>query len=106
MAQTRKQEQRKRRHRRVRGKVRGTAQQPRLSVFRSNRQVYAQVIDDEQGHTLASASGEDSREVGQAIARRAQEAGVNKVVFDRGGYKYHGRVKELAEGARQGGLEF
>ncbi len=94
---------------------------PRLSVFRSHRHIYAQIIDDERGHTLAAAStldpelrgkrpkGSDraaAREVGLLIARRAKEAGVTRVVFDRGGYKYHGRVQALAEGAREGGLEF
>jgi len=101
-----KKTQRKKRHARVRGKVNGALQRPRLSVFRSNRHIYAQVIDDVQGHTLAAASGQDSREVGAALAQRAQEAGITQVVFDRGGFKYHGRVKQLAEGAREGGLRF
>ncbi len=94
---------------------------PRLSVFRSSKQIYAQVIDDERGHTLAAASSlekamreqlktgatvEAARVVGKQIAERAKQAGVAKVVFDRGGYMYHGRVKALAEGAREGGLEF
>lgn len=99
-------QQRKHRHKRVRGRVYGTAQRPRLSVFRSNKHIYAQVINDEQGCTLASASGENSREVGQTVAQRAQETGVKEIVFDRGGYRYHGRVKALAEGAREGGLRF
>ncbi|MCX6392725.1 MAG: 50S ribosomal protein L18 [Thermoleophilia bacterium] len=108
-------EARDRRHRRVRGKITGTAERPRLAVFRSNSDVYVQVIDDVKGHTLAAA---DSRAVkdgdksakakatGVLIAERAKAAGVSNVVFDRGGYLYHGRVKALAEGAREGGLEF
>ncbi len=112
---------RKRRHRRVRKKVSGTADRPRMNVFRSLQHIYAQVIDDEMGHTLVSASTVDetvqkringldktaqARVVGQVLAERALDKGVTKVVFDRGGYKYHGRVKALAEGSRQGGLEF
>jgi large subunit ribosomal protein L18 len=112
---------RKRRHRRVRKKVSGTAERPRMNVFRSLQHIYAQVIDDEIGHTLVSASTVDAevqkringldktaqaRVVGQVLAERAIDKGVTKVVFDRGGYKYHGRVKALAEGSRQGGLEF
>ena len=106
-------EARDRRHRRVRGKITGTAERPRLAVFRSNSDVYVQVIDDVKGHTLAAA---DSRAVKDGdksakakavlIAERAKAAGVSNVVFDRGGYLYHGRVKALAEGAREGGLEF
>ncbi len=108
-------EARDRRHRRVRGKITGTAERPRLAVFRSNSDVYVQVIDDVKGHTLAAA---DSRAVkdgdksakakatGVLIAERAKAAGVSSVVFDRGGYLYHGRVKALAEGAREGGLQF
>lgn len=108
-------EARDRRHRRVRGKITGTAERPRMAVFRSNADVYAQLIDDVQGHTLAAA---DSRSVGNGdksakakatgvlIAERAKAAGISTVVFDRGGYLYHGRVKALAEGAREGGLEF
>jgi large subunit ribosomal protein L18 len=108
-------EARDRRHRRVRGKITGTAERPRLAVFRSNSDVYVQVIDDVKGHTLAAA---DSRAVkdgdksakakatGVLIAERAKAAGVSNVVFDRGGYLYHGRVKALAEGAREGGLQF
>ena len=108
-------EARDRRHRRVRGKITGTAERPRLAVFRSNSDVYVQVIDDVKGHTLAAA---DSRAVkdgdksakakatGVLIAERAKAAGVSNVVFDRGGYLYHGRVKALAEGAREGGPEF
>lgn len=112
---------RKRRHRRVRKKIFGTAKRPRLNVFRSLRHVYAQVIDDEQGHTLAAASSLDpdlrdelaaldksaqAKVVGQALAKRARAKGVRLVVFDRGGCKYHGRVKALADGAHEGGLEF
>ena len=108
-------EARDRRHRRVRGKITGTAERPRLAVFRSNSDVYVLVIDDVKGHTLAAA---DSRAVkdgdksakakatGVLIAERAKAAGISTVVFDRGGYLYHGRVKALAEGAREGGLEF
>jgi len=110
-------QKRRRRHRRVRGKVHGSAGRPRLCVFRSGKGIYAQVIDDDAGVTLASAStlqlggasgtkSERSAEVGKLVAQRAREAGVEKVVFDRGGYLYHGRVKALADGAREGGLEF
>jgi large subunit ribosomal protein L18 len=112
---------RKRRHQRVRQRVVGTPEQPRLNVFRSLKHIYAQVIDDSQGRTLVSASTvepdlhkkvagktktEQAAIVGQAIAERAQKAGLKKIVFDRGGYKYHGRVKSLAEAAREGGLDF
>jgi large subunit ribosomal protein L18 len=111
-------EARLRRHRRVRGKVRGTAERPRLAVFRSNRGIFAQLIDDEAGKTIAAASwlelpasfkgakSEQSSEVGKALAQAAKKAGVDAVVFDRGGYLFHGRVKALAEGAREGGLSF
>ena len=110
-------EARLRRHRRVRGKVSGTAERPRLVVFRSNRGIFAQLIDDEAGRTLASASWlgtrghkgtktEQAAEVGKALAAAAKKAGVETCVFDRGGYLYHGRVKALAEGAREGGLRF
>ena len=107
-----------RRHTRVRGKISGTAQCPRLDVFRSNSNIYAQLIDDVKGVTLAAASStekefgtakgnkEEARKVGQLIAKRAADKGITEVVFDRGGYVYHGRVKELAEGAREGGLKF
>lgn len=104
---------------RVRRKISGTAQKPRLSVFRSNKQIYAQVIDDTHGVTLAQASSRDkslsnkkmkksefSKMVGKEIAKRAIAAGIKEVVFDRNGYLYHGRVKALAEGAREGGLKF
>jgi large subunit ribosomal protein L18 len=111
-----KRESRLRRHRRVRRQVVGTAERPRLAVFRSNRHIYAQIIDDATGRTLASsgslgASGdgdktEDAKRVGAELARRAKQAGVSAVVFDRGGYQYHGRVQALAEAAREGGLDF
>lgn len=112
---------RNRRHARVRAKVAGTASSPRLCVFRSLNHIYAQVIDDSRGHTLTSAStlepeieGEAAGKaktgkaelVGSLVARRALSKGINQVVFDRGGYKYHGRVKALAEAARQAGLKF
>ncbi len=112
---------RKRRHRRVRVKISGTPQRPRLNVFRSCKNIYAQVIDDSSGVTLAAASSLDpelragqpyggnrdaAKKVGTLIAGRAVDKGIKDVVFDRGGYLYHGRVKELAEGAREGGLNF
>jgi len=110
---------RKRRHIRVRTKVAGTSLCPRLNVYRSLKNIYAQVIDDEKGVTIAHASTLDASlkesyggnrdaaaAVGKLIAEKAQTAGIKKVVFDRGGYLYHGRVKSLAEGAREGGLEF
>ena len=100
----------------MRGKVHGSAARPRLCVFRSSKGIYAQVIDDDAGATLAAAStlglggsgtkSERAAEVGKLVAQRAREAGIEKVVFDRGGYLYHGRVKALADGAREGGLEF
>jgi large subunit ribosomal protein L18 len=105
-----------RRHARVRRKIRGAADRPRLAVYRSNRHIYAQLVDDDAGRTLAAASSleEDIRGsadkkatakvVGQLLARRAQEQGVERAVFDRGGRLYHGRVREVAEGAREGGL--
>jgi large subunit ribosomal protein L18 len=106
----------KRRHRRVRKLIVGTPDRPRLAVYRSNRHIYAQVIDDYAGRTLASASslsvadGADrkstAKAVGNAVAEKARAAGVTQVSFDRGGLKYHGRVQALAEGAREGGLEF
>lgn len=110
--------QRAKRHKRVRAKISGTASCPRLNVYRSNSQIYAQIIDDTTGCTLVSASSLDeeikakggnklgAKEVGALVAQRAKAAGIAKIVFDRGGYLYHGRVKELAEGAREGGLEF
>jgi len=111
-------EARLRRHRRVRGRVRGSAERPRLVVFRSNRGVFAQLVDDESGKTLAgtgwtnlpkSFKGDkqaQAQEVGKRLAAAAKSAGVESVVFDRGGYLYHGRVKALADGAREGGLKF
>ncbi len=109
---------RRRRHVRVRKKLRGHAGRPRLAVFKSNRYIYAQVIDDDGGRTVASASSQEpslrertltvetAAEVGRMLATRAKEAGVGEVVFDRGGYPYHGRVKALADAAREAGLEF
>ena len=112
---------RERRHRRVRKKIEGTTQRPRLCPFRSLAHIYAQIVDDRGGHTLAAAStldrelrgqlnGRSKTEqaglVGQLVGERARQKGIVKVVFDRGGYRYHGRVKGLAEGARQAGLEF
>ncbi|MFC2007457.1 50S ribosomal protein L18 [Chloroflexota bacterium] len=112
---------RQKRHYRVRLKVKGTASRPRLCVFRSLHHIYAQIIDDPQGHTLAAASTLDSEAksepngkskkdeaelVGQLLAKRALSKGINQVTFDRGGYKYHGRVKALADAAREGGLKF
>jgi len=109
---------RERRHRRVRGRVSGTAERPRLVVSRSNKGIFAQLVDDLEGHTLAAAGWlnlkksfkgtkmDQAREVGKLLATNAKEAGVERVVFDRGGYLYHGRVKALAEGAREGGLVF
>jgi large subunit ribosomal protein L18 len=105
---------RQKRHRRVRGKISGTAERPRLNVFRSNTNIYAQVIDDIAGVTLASASSlkengtksEQSKAVGTAVAKAAVAAGVTEVIFDRGGYLYHGRVQALAEAARENGLKF
>jgi large subunit ribosomal protein L18 len=111
-------EARLRRHRRVRGKVSGTAGRPRVVVFRSNRGIEAQIVDDAAGRTLAAASwlqlkkgfqgskSEQAAEVGKLLAQSAKKAGVERVVFDRGGYLYHGRVKALADGAREGGLDF
>jgi large subunit ribosomal protein L18 len=108
---------RQKRHNRVRARVTGTPERPRLNVFRSLNHIYAQVIDDTQGHTLAAASTQDqgvteapkieqAKAVGQLVAERAKAAGITKVVFDRGGYLYHGRIKALADGARDGGLDF
>ena len=110
--------QRLKRHKRVRSKVSGTPERPRLNVFRSETNIYAQIIDDVAGKTLAAASSlekdftcegtktDAAKKVGQMIAERAKAAGITTVVFDRGGYVYHGRVQALAEGAREGGLEF
>ncbi|MFO7547855.1 MAG: 50S ribosomal protein L18 [Acidimicrobiia bacterium] len=109
---------RSRRHDRVRKKIWGSADRPRLAVYRSNRYIYAQVVDDDRGHTVAAASSQETglrdrsltvetaAEVGKLVAERAREAGVSSVVFDRGGYRFHGRVKALADSARDGGLEF
>jgi large subunit ribosomal protein L18 len=106
---------RRKRHQRIRLSLRGSADRPRLSVFRSAKYIYAQVIDDEAGRTLAAASSREdgmagatpidtARAVGRAVAERAKAAGIDAVVLDRGGYQYHGRVRSLAEGAREGGL--
>ncbi len=111
-----KRDARRRRHRRVRSKISGTAERPRLVVFRSNRGIFAQLVDDDSGRTLASASWtvlsfssgsktEQAREVGKALAATARSAGIERCVFDRAGYLYHGRVKALADGAREGGLQ-
>jgi large subunit ribosomal protein L18 len=112
---------RQRRHLRVRARVTGTAERPRLAVFRSSAHIYAQLIDDSRNHTLAAASDleadfksatqgktktERAKEVGKVIAERAKVLGVNEVVFDRGGFRYHGRVAAVAEGAREAGLQF
>jgi large subunit ribosomal protein L18 len=109
--------QRLRRRRRVRAKIRGNAERPRISVFRSNRGIFAQLIDDDTGRTLASVNWtesdlrglgrmEQAQRAGALLAQRARDAGVESAVFDRGGYKYHGRIKALADGAREGGLTF
>jgi len=95
-----------RRHRRVRAKIHGTAEVPRLCVFRSNKHIYAQIIDDDKGKTIVSAKGEKAVEVGKEIAVKSVEKKITKIVFDRGGYKYHGKVKALAEAAREAGLKF
>jgi large subunit ribosomal protein L18 len=112
-----KRDMRLRRHRRVRGKISGTAERPRLVVFRSNRGVFAQLVDDATGRTVAGAAwtglkgfkgdkSEQAKAVGKQLATAAKQAGIRSVVFDRGGYLYHGRVKALADGAREGGLRF
>jgi large subunit ribosomal protein L18 len=112
-----KPQKRMRRRRRVRAKVRGSAERPRLSVFRSNRGIQAQLIDDVNGHTLAAVSWtepdlkelgsmDQAKRAGELLAQRAKDGGVEVCVFDRGGYRFHGRVKALAEGAREGGLRF
>ena len=117
MSQTTKTDRRQRRRYRVRAKVRGSVERPRLAVFRSNRGVQAQLIDDERGHTVAAvnwvegdlrdlAPMEQARRAGELLAARAREQGTETCVFDRGGYRYHGRVRALAEGAREGGLTF
>lgn len=110
-------ESRTRRHARVRKRVSGTAERPRLAVFRSNRHIYAQLIDDRSGRTLAAASslelgeasgakGDAAKKVGELAGSRAKQAGIEAVVFDRGGYQFHGRVRQVAEGAREAGLKF
>ncbi|MCL2322106.1 MAG: 50S ribosomal protein L18 [Oscillospiraceae bacterium] len=113
-----KNENRERRHNRIRKNISGTNERPRLSVFRSNKNIYAQIIDDTKGITIVAASTktkgfdgphgnkEAAKKIGEEIARKALDKGISKVVFDRGGYIYHGRVKELAEGAREVGLQF
>ncbi len=121
MIQVKKQLQREKRHRRVRAKINGTSKCPRLNVFRSNKYIYAQLIDDEKGKTLVAVTDKtlkikskikefskinNALEVGKILAEKAIEKKIKKIVFDRGGYKYHGRVKAVAEGARQGGLKF
>jgi large subunit ribosomal protein L18 len=118
MSQLTVREARQRRHRRIRGKVAGTAERPRLVVSRSNKGISAQLVDDAVGRTLAAASWlglkksfkgtktEQAAEVGKLVAARAKAAGIETIVFDRGGYLYHGRVKALADGAREGGLRF
>jgi large subunit ribosomal protein L18 len=117
MSVTTKPQQRLKRRKRVRSKITGTAERPRLSVFRSNRGVFAQLIDDRGGKTVAAVSWiepelrelgpmDQAKRVGELLAERAKAAGVDTCVFDRGGYRYHGRVRALAEGAREGGLEF
>jgi large subunit ribosomal protein L18 len=115
MSTVTKEARRLKRRRRVRAKVRGTAARPRISIFRSNRGIFAQLVDDERGHTLASVSwieadlrdlepGEQAGKAGRLLAQRAKDAGIERAVFDRGGYQYHGRVKAFAEGVREGGL--
>ena len=117
MAVMTKPQRRLRRRRRVRAKVRGSAERPRLSVYRSNRGVFAQLIDDDSGKTVAGVAWtedelrklgplEQSKRAGELLAERAKAAGIGTCVFDRGGYRYHGRVQALAEGAREGGLAF
>jgi large subunit ribosomal protein L18 len=117
MAVLTKPERRLRRRRRVRARIRGSADRPRLSVYRSNRGVFAQLIDDDAGRTVASASWteselrkldsmEQAKRAGQLLAERAKGAGIESCVFDRGGYRFHGRVAAIAEGAREGGLKF
>ena len=118
MARDTRNEIRDRIHKRIRSRVAGTPERPRLAVFRSLNHIYAQVIDDQQGHTLVAAAStekdlrgkggnvEGAKAIGKAVAQRAKEKGINRVVFDRGGYLYHGRVKALADAAREAGLEF
>jgi large subunit ribosomal protein L18 len=118
MARDTRDEIRHRIHKRIRSRVTGTSERPRLAVFRSVNHIYAQVIDDQQGHTLVAAGStekdlrgkggnvEGAKTIGKAVAERAKEKGIKRVVFDRGGYQYHGRVKALADAAREAGLEF
>jgi large subunit ribosomal protein L18 len=118
MAQVGRNEIRQRIHKRIRARVAGTGERPRLAVFRSINHIYAQVIDDQQGHTLVAAASTEkdlkgkggnldgAKLIGKTVAQRAKEKGITKVVFDRGGYLYHGRVKALADAAREAGLEF
>lgn len=121
MSKVNRRESRARRQRRVRARLSGSADRPRLNVYRSLMHIYAQVIDDTTGHTLVSAStidaevrgqlagkkkADQAKLVGQVVAERAKAAGLTRVVFDRGGYRYHGRIKAVADGAREGGLEF
>jgi large subunit ribosomal protein L18 len=118
MAQVGRNEIRQRIHKRIRARVAGTQERPRLAVFRSLNHIYAQVIDDQQGHTLVAAASTEkdlkgkggnldgAKLIGKTVAQRAKEKGITKVVFDRGGYLYHGRVKALADAAREAGLEF
>jgi len=117
ITQTKRNEIRKRIHTRIREKLSGTAERPRLNVYRSLNHIYAQVIDDQKGETIVSASTlaaksksggnvASAREIGKAIAEKAKEKGIKKVVFDRGGFLYHGRIKALADAAREAGLEF
>jgi large subunit ribosomal protein L18 len=118
MARESRNDMRLRIHRRIRKRISGSPERPRLAVFRSLKHIYAQIIDDEKGHTLVAAAStekdlrgkggnvEGAKLIGKVIAERARQKGISKVVFDRGGYLYHGRVKALADAARQGGLEF
>lgn len=105
---TSKQKQQKiqRRHKRIRSQLSGTAERPRLSVFKSNKFLYAQLIDDVKGHTLAQANSNDAKKVGQDIAKKAKDLKIEKVVFDRGGYLYTGKIRTIADAAREGGLNF
>lgn len=95
-----------RRHKKIRSTLMGTTDRPRLSVFKSHKYIYAQIIDDTKGHTLVQSSSEDAKKVGVDIAKKAKALKIVKVVFDRGGYLYTGKIKAIAEGAREGGLEF
>jgi large subunit ribosomal protein L18 len=101
-----KQQKRERRHKKIRAKVSGTAERPRLSIFKSNTAVYAQLVDDVSGKTLAAAKGPDAKKVGAAVGKLANEKGIAAAVFDRGGYIYTGKVKALADAAREAGLKF